>query len=172
LRYHFRRTEETAPHYTFQHSTGWQHASTQHPDWIRLPEATLAEARTEDGTRLRLTERYLYVETTNGLRWQASLRELVDVRVEVRRLLLPMVVGGFLSPLLFLGLLKGVIYGWLGMFLAFLGLLLFYYGWQGKYQFLVMGRHFTRLRLFVPEPDRTMRDFVAICQRKIRGLLP
>jgi hypothetical protein len=168
LKYHFRPAQAAARRFHFQYGTHTQ--STQQPDWLRLPEVPLAEVRTEDNTVLQLTERHLYVKTAKGLRWRVPLRELGDVRLEVRRLLLPMVVGGFLSPLLFLGLLKGVIYGWLGMFLAFLGLLLFYYGWQGKYQLLVMGRHFTRLRLFLPEPDRRIKDFVGLCRKKIRGL--
>ncbi len=151
----------------YKHYDHWEMGASIRADWINLPDPIVSSFTTNNGALIQVSTKKVAIYQKDVLIWKAPLQEVKKMSFEIQRLILPMLLGGILSPLLFLALFKGIIYGWLGIFISFMGLLLFYYGWQGKYQLVIYGRQYPIMRLFIDDTDHHIQHFIKITQNFI-----
>jgi len=66
-----------------------------------------------------------------GKSHQFELNLIKEINFNDRKLLLPLVAGGILAPLSFIGIIENSLDPWLLLIIFFVGLISFYYGWRG-----------------------------------------
>jgi hypothetical protein len=102
-------------------------------DWLHQAENVLAECRLSEKETLQLTNKHLCVGSAQRPR-TFPLHQLRRLELSFKRLMFPLVLGGIVAPISLVALFNGLTSPLFGVSLAFVGLLLLYYGWLGAYQ--------------------------------------
>ncbi len=84
----------------------------------------------DDQNKILLGDHELII-IQKGKSHQFELNLIKEINFNDRKLLLPLVTGGILAPLSFVGIIENTFSAWLLLILFFVGLISFYYGWRG-----------------------------------------
>lgn len=88
------------------------------------------------------------------------LRDIKKLEIENKKLLLPLIAGGIISPLAILSYFVNIFQPLLHLVSLLLGLLLFYVGWAGKSSFTLKQRMGNDLNFYLPSISKNLLAFV------------
>ena len=102
-------------------------------DWVDLKENTLVTCKADKNTSFHLGTKKLSITKNNKTEY-FYLKDIRNVSLELKKMILPILLGGTIAPLTFLDILKTGNNTWWAISIAFGALLSLYYGWRGRYQ--------------------------------------
>lgn len=102
-------------------------------DWIDSIENTSKQCQGDDHTVFHLGTKKLSI-IKKGETVSFYLKNIQNVSLELKKMILPILLGGTIAPLTFLDILKNGNNTWWAISVAFSALLLLYYGLRGRYQ--------------------------------------
>lgn len=163
--YHYQPGQPGKQTYQFQaaipHSQKrvYQYDFSYRFEWVRTPESELATWKATSQDSLHLTDQTLRL-TRKGISRFVRTKELRAFKVSFRRLMLPVVVGGFFLPLAIVGLVSNYMSYWTGTGIMIVSAMILYYGLRGTYQVDVEMTG-NRVSFFVDEYTADLQAFVA-----------
>jgi hypothetical protein len=136
------------------------HSFSYHYTWVRLPETTMMQCLIEGKqTKMVLTDRRLLV-SDEGEQHVFSLERILHIQVIFRRLMGPLLIGGIVGPLAFVGTYRNMLAFWPGIALCCVCMLLGYYGYQGSYQVSIQRKDGTNFQFFIDRQTEALHLFV------------
>lgn len=90
----------------------------------------LFEKQPEKGI-LSIEDGILIIRSKKGEK-ELALSEINSINFVYNKSILWLVIGGVIAPLAGVGFIKGIINPWLALIYIISGVLIFYYGWQGR----------------------------------------
>lgn len=87
----------------------------------------------------------------------ASIRQL---RTGHKKMLLPLILGGIITPFAFLSYFVNMFHPWIHLISVLIGLLLFYLGWNGRSAFILVFRNGDELLHYLPSISKNLDAFI------------
>jgi hypothetical protein len=134
-------------------------------NWVDLKENTIAQCKANDTTTFHLGTKKLSIIKKNKTDF-FHLKEIKSVSLELKKMILPILVGGTVAPLTFLDILKNGNNTWWAITIAFGTLLLLYYGWRGRYQ-LKISLHHTERYFFIKNKNVCWENLITKINQQI-----
>lgn len=106
---------------------------TYNYDWVDLKENTLLRCKSDNNISFHLGTKKLSITKNNKTEY-FYLKDIRNVSLELKKMILPILLGGTIAPLTFLDILKTGNNTWWAISVAFGALLSLYYGLRGRYQ--------------------------------------
>ena len=85
----------------------------------------------DERNKCELTDRRLYV-TFKGKRSEFAIEYLISLTINQRKLLIPIILSGILTPLISVGFFKGLFHPFIALIFIIGGVFAFYFGWLGE----------------------------------------
>ncbi|GAB4328728.1 MAG: hypothetical protein OHK0038_02660 [Flammeovirgaceae bacterium] len=128
-------------------------------DWINTKENDIMECSFNQYDSLKLTSKKLYF-SYNHRSNQIYLKNLTKLELTFRRLMLPILTGGIVSPLALLAVFLHILTPFLGFSIFLVGLMMLYYGYRGTHQLIFHTNHHITISLFVDDYTEAIGNFV------------
>jgi len=136
-------------------------------NWIHLEDTFLEAFHISEVSRMELYDHSLKV-IKGKERYNFPLRELREVKSGFTYYILPMIVGGVVTPLGGMALFNHYLNTWTALIMFVAGLLLFYFGLKGAQQVSVIGQQY-QVNFFIDEDNRELKRFIDKVKIQIRG---
>ena len=145
---------------------GFQYCNyTYRYTWVAINDNLLEEFYLSEISKMELYEHSLKVWKGKE-RYSFAIKELQHVKSEFSYYILPMIVGGVVTPLGGLALFNHYLNSWTSMIMFVAGLLLFYYGMKGAEQVTVIGQQY-QVHFFVDEGTEQLKSFLGKVRKQI-----
>lgn len=85
----------------------------------------------DEGNKCEFTDRRLYI-IFKGKRSEFAIENLTSLKINHRKLLIPIILSGIITPLISVGFFKGLFHPFFALILIIGGVFSFYIGWLGE----------------------------------------
>jgi len=85
----------------------------------------------DESNKCEFTDRRLYV-TFKGKRYEFPVEYMISLSINQRKLLIPIILSGILTPLILVGFFKGLFHPFIALIFIIGGVFTFYFGWLGE----------------------------------------
>ena len=126
--------------------------------WIKRPANIISHYNIKEQESLTLFEDQLHIQRQDQLHIFA-LKEIKDLKLEFKYLIIPLIVGGIVFSLSLVGIFSSVLERWAGVLLVTIGIILLYFGIRGTYQFSVQTITHA-FSFFIEEQDEGLNGFI------------
>jgi hypothetical protein len=106
---------------------------------------------------------------TKKAKVEIPIVEISAIGFVYNKSILYLVIGGILAPLAGVGFVKGILNPWLALIYIVAGVIVFYYGWQGRSMIQIHHGFHKKLIISVDDDQRRWFNFIAAF-REIRAL--
>lgn len=93
-------------------------------------------------------------------RQNLALKDLSSLKSEHKKMLLPLILGGIITPFAFLSYFVNLFHPWIHLFSIMSGMFLFYYGWVGKSAFTIVFKNGDELIYYLPSVSKNLKAFM------------
>lgn len=123
----------------------------------------------DEKNKLLVSEEKLLVMRKNH-RKVYLLPALAHLKTEVKKYLLPVILGGIITPFAFLSYFINLFHPWIHLLSVLLGMLLFYIGWAGKSAFIVTYKNGDEDLYYLPSVSKNLLAFMDFVNSLLKNL--
>ena len=113
----------------------------------------------DEKNKLMISDEQLLVIRKNH-RKVYLLSTLHQLKIEVKKYLLPLIIGGIATPFAFLSYFINLFHPWIHLLAVLIGMLLFYIGWAGKAAFTVVFKRGDEDHYYLPSVSKNLLAFM------------
>ncbi len=126
----------------------------------------LFEKNEEKGI-IEMSEENLHIETKKK-EYDIPIFEIHSIQFVYNKSVLWLVMGGIIASLSGVGFIKGIVNPWESLIYIVFGILLFYFGWQGRSMLQITHGFHKKMVISVDDNERRWYNFIAAF-REIRA---
>jgi hypothetical protein len=89
-----------------------------------------------------------------------ALKDISKLESAHKKMLLPLILGGIITPFAFLSYFVNLFHPWIHLFSILAGMFLFYYGWMGKSAFTIVFKKGDELIYYLPSISKNLDAFM------------
>ena len=104
----------------------------------------------------------------NSKRSVFSLNSLSGLRIETKKMLFPLIMGGIITPFAFLSFFVNLFMPWIHLVSVLVGLLLFYIGWAGKHALTIVYLNGDEKNYYLPSISKNVEAFIEFAYDVLR----
>lgn len=97
------------------------------------------------------------------------LATLAKLKTEIKKYLLPLILGGIITPFAFLSYFINLFHPWIHLLSVLSGMLLFYIGWAGKHAFTVVYKNGDEDIYYLPTVSKNLLAFIDFANSLLRN---
>ena len=113
----------------------------------------------DDKNKLFISDEKLLIIRKNQ-RKTIVLRTLAGLNIDSKKQLLPLILGGIITPFAFLSYFVNLFMPWIHLISVMVGLLLFYLGWVGKSALILKFKNGDELLYYLPSISKNLTAFI------------
>ncbi|QNL21927.1 hypothetical protein HZR84_08240 [Hyphobacterium sp. CCMP332] len=120
----------------------------------------LFEKNDEKGI-IDMSEEILHIETAKK-KYDIPIFEIHSIQFVYNKSILWLVMGGIIASLSGVGFIKNIINPWESLIYIVFGVLLFYYGWQGRSMLQIVHGLHKKIVISVDDNEKRWYNFIAV----------
>lgn len=128
-------------------------------DWEKAKAFVYLLADGDDDNKVAINDELLLV-TQNKQKSLFPLNQIVQLKIENRKMLFPLILGGIITPFAFLSYFANLFLPWIHLVSMLSGMYFFYLGWSGKSSFTIVLKNSSEDNFYLPSISRNLWAFI------------
>ncbi len=128
-------------------------------DWEKAKAFVYLLADGDDDNKVAISDEMLLV-THKTKKRLFPINQIVQLKVEYKKMLFPLIMGGIITPFAFLSYFTNLFSPWIHLVSMLSGMYFFYLGWSGKSSFTIVLKNSSEDNFYLPSISRNLWAFI------------